>query len=81
MQLELFCAEDTMRTYEQMIASHVQRERQIRLLESPGSENRVQEQVKRQTPLAACIEATRRKINLFSCLVTSRRWSPCSAQS
>ena len=81
MQLELFCAEETVRTHEQRIASHVQRERIARLLASPGCANRDRQPAVHRIPVTAYGEATRRRLFRFWCLVMSRRWSPCSALS
>lgn len=81
MQLELFCAEETVRQHEQRIASHVQREQMARHLASPRSQDWEHRRAPQRVPLAAYVEATRRTIHRFRCSVMLRRWSPCSALS
>lgn len=81
MQLELFCAEETVRTYEQRIASHVQRERLARLLATPRCTKRDHRRSATWLPMAADVAASHRGHQLFWCLVMPRRWNPCSALS
>lgn len=77
MQLELFCAEETVRRYEERITSHVQREQLARLLASPRCTNRGHRRTAWQAPLDAFSSVNRRKQAHVWCLVTSWRWSAC----
>lgn len=80
MQLELFCAEETVRGYEQRIAAHAGRERIIRLATS-RCENQGRRQAAQEIPFAGPIAAVVRWTSLLRCAAMPRRWNPCSALS
>lgn len=77
MQLELFCAADTVRGYEQRIAAHAERERVSRLLIAQRCEYGDSHKVSRSLSLANRVKAGLRRPNPFWCIVMPRRWSPC----
>ncbi len=80
MQLELFCAEETVRGYEQRIAAHVVRERIIRLATS-RCENQSRRQAAQKISFAGPIAAVVRWASLLRCAAMPRRWNPCAALS
>ena len=81
MQLELFCAEETVRSHEQRIASHVQRERLSGLLDVPRCQGQGRRPAARQISLDAFIQEARQRLAHFWCAAMPRRWSSCSALS
>ncbi len=81
MQLELFCAEETVRGYELRIAAHAERERIIRLLASPRCESQTRPRAVRKTLPISLIEAVTRGISFLWCTAIPRRWSSCTALS
>lgn len=81
MQLELMCAEETLRGYEQRIAAHAERERIIRLYTSPPCEQQNSSRAAREKPLAAVIKTVARWLALLRWTGMPRRKSPWTALS
>jgi hypothetical protein len=81
MQLELFCAEETVRGYEQRIAAHAERERITRLLTSPRCERQTHPGAVSRILPKSLIEAVARRIDFLWCSAIPRRWSSCTALS
>ena len=80
MQLELFCAEELVRGYEQRIASHIQRERHARFLARPRCD-KPQLPAHHQPSLTARLQGLARRQSQVWCMALPRRWSPCPAPS
>ncbi len=81
MQLELFCAEETVRGYEQRIASHVQRERNARLLTTHRCQSQTRNRAAKQRVPISHFETVAHKIHFLWCTATVRRRSSCTALS
>lgn len=81
MQLELFCAEDTVRGYEQRITAHAEHERVTRLLIAQRCDYGSTRKISRSLSLASRIKAELRRPNRLWCIVMPRRWSPCLTPS
>ena len=81
MQLELFCADETVRGYEQRIASHVERERTTRLLTASRCEDQVRTGAGTNPQPISRIAAVARMCHRFWCTAMPRRWRPCPVLS
>jgi hypothetical protein len=81
MQLELFCAEESVSAYEQRIASHVQRERIARLLATPRCPGQTRSRPVKRTLSISFIEPVARRVHFLWCTAMPRRRSSCTALS
>lgn len=77
MQLELFCAEETVRGHEQRVTAHAERERTARLLNARRCAHRGSQQTSGAISRASRVEAVVQRANLSWCSVMPRRWNPC----
>ena len=81
MQLELFCAEETVRGYEQRLTAHVEHERITRLLATPRCQSQTRRRAVTRIPPISLIDAVARGIHFLWCTAMPRRRSSCTALS
>jgi hypothetical protein len=78
MQLELFCAEDTVRAYQQRMDAHAEREHVAKQLISTP---RTHPKPSRRVSLPSWSEALARRVSRVWCAMLPARLSPCPSLS
>ena len=81
MQLELFCAEDTVRRYTQRMTAHAEQEQITRLLTSAPGARLARRRDASKSLWSSRGESLARRVYLLWCTAVPRRWSPCPAPS